>query len=232
MLKVYVAGSLFNEAEVAQRKAEGVMLRREFPELDIFNPIDQPFNENKQSLPTPEMIYEGDTQAVEACDIFIADLTNEDAGVMVELGIAIKSDTKIIIGINSDIRLQSANCYAVPTMGMNHYVLGAILKHGYFVRSFAEAVEKLKELLKEENQTVSKKIGNPFPCRIKAGLRFPFSSDEQQFCCFFKSLCNYVHRLSGFLHCWLPAGTVSDRGDKSFCIHNKGIGSLFTIPPE
>ena len=108
MLKVYVAGSLFNEAEVAQRKAEGVMLRREFPELDIFNPIDQPFNENKQSLPTPEMIYEGDTQAV-----------------------------------------QSANCYAVPTMGMNHYVLGAILKHGYFVRSFAEAVEKLKELLKE-----------------------------------------------------------------------------------
>ena len=149
MLKVYVAGSLFNEAEVAQRKAEGVMLRREFPELDIFNPIDQPFNENKQSLPTPEMIYEGDTQAVEACDIFIADLTNEDAGVMVELGIAIKSDTKITIGINSDIRLQSANCYAVPTMGMNHYVLGAILKHGYFVRSFAEAVEKLKELLKE-----------------------------------------------------------------------------------
>ena len=74
---------------------------------------------------------------------------SEDAGVMVELGIAIKSDTKIIIGINSDIRLQSANCYAVPTMGMNHYVLGAILKHGYFVRSFAEAVEKLKELLKE-----------------------------------------------------------------------------------
>ena len=115
----------------------------------FFNPIDQPFNENKQSLPTPEMIYEGDTQAVEACDIFIADLTNEDAGVMVELGIAIKSNTKIIIGINSDIRLQSANCYAVPTMGMNHYVLGAILKHGYFVRSFAEAVEKLKELLKE-----------------------------------------------------------------------------------
>ena len=149
MWKVYVAGSLFNEAEVAQRKMEGVILRREFPQLDIFNPIDQPFNEDKQSLPTPEMIYEGDTQAVEACDIFIADLTNEDAGVMVELGIAIKSDTNIIIGINSDIRLQSANRYDVPTMRMNHYDLGAILKHGYFVHSFAEAVEKLKELLKE-----------------------------------------------------------------------------------
>ena len=47
MLKVYVAGSLFNEAEVAQRKKEGEILRATFPQLDIFNPIDQPFNENK-----------------------------------------------------------------------------------------------------------------------------------------------------------------------------------------
>lgn len=147
-MKVYVAGSLFNEAEMAQRKKEGEILRREFPQLDIFNPIDQPFNENKQSLPTPQEIYDGDTKAVEECDVFIADLTNEDAGVMVELGIAIKTNTKIIIGINSDIRLQSANKYDVPTYGMNHYVLGAILSHGYFVRSFDEAVEKLKECLK------------------------------------------------------------------------------------
>lgn len=147
-MKVYVAGSLFNEAEVAQRKKEGEILRREFPQLDIFNPIDQPFNEKKQSLPTPQEIYDGDTKAVEECDVFIADLTNEDAGVMVELGIAIKTNTKIIIGINSDIRLQSANKYDVPTYGMNHYVLGAILSHGYFVRSFDEAVEKLKECLK------------------------------------------------------------------------------------
>ena len=65
---------------------------------------------------------------------------------MVELGIAIKSNTKIIIGMNSDIRLMSANQYEIPTYGMNHYVLGAILKHGYFVHSFSEAMSKLKEL--------------------------------------------------------------------------------------
>ena len=148
-MKVYIAGSLFNEAEAAQRKREGELLRKHFPKLDIFNPIDQPFNENKEALPSPIEIYEGDTKAVEECDIFLADLTNEDAGVMVELGIAIKSNTSIIIGINSDIRLSSANQYDVPTYGMNHYVLGEILKHGFFVRSFDEAIEKLKTLLPE-----------------------------------------------------------------------------------
>lgn len=146
-MKVYVAGSLFNEAEVAQRKKEGMLLRERFPQLDIFNPIDQPFNENKQSLPTPIDIYEADTKAVAECDVFIADLTNEDAGVMVELGIAIHTGAKIIIGINSDIRLISANRYEVPTYGMNHYVLGAVLKHGYFVHSFEEAMEKLDEII-------------------------------------------------------------------------------------
>lgn len=145
-MKAYIAGSLFNEAENAQRKKEGKLMKEMFPHLDIFNPVDQPFNENKQSLPTPIEIYEADTKAVEECDIFIADLTNEDAGVMVELGIAIKSNTKIIIGMNSDIRLMSANQYEIPTYGMNHYVLGAILKHGYFVHSFSEAMSKLKEL--------------------------------------------------------------------------------------
>lgn len=147
-MKIYVAGSLFNEAEVAQRKLEGKLLRENFPELDIFNPIDQPFNENKQSLPTPISIFEGDTKAVEEADIFIADLTNEDAGVMVELGIAIYTNTKLIIGINSDIRLASSNKYDVPTYGMNHYVLGAILKHGHFVKNFDEAIDVIKDFLK------------------------------------------------------------------------------------
>ncbi|MBS5114261.1 MAG: nucleoside 2-deoxyribosyltransferase [Erysipelotrichaceae bacterium] len=148
-MKLYLAGSLFNEAEVAQRQKEGKILREMFPNLEIFNPIEQPFNENKASLPTPEMIYEADANAVIDCDIFIADLTNEDSGVMVELGLAIQSQTKIIIGINSDIRLKTANQYDIPTYGMNHFVLGGILKYGYFVHSFDEAMNKLKELLDE-----------------------------------------------------------------------------------
>ena len=148
-MKLYLAGSLFNEAEVMQRKLEGIKLRENFDQhnIEIFNPIDQPFNEDKQTLPTPIDIFNGDTKAVINSDIFIADLTNEDPGVMMELGIAIMSNTKIIIGINSDIRLKSANKYDIPSYSMNHYVLGGLLKHGYLVYSFDEAISILKEKL-------------------------------------------------------------------------------------
>ncbi len=148
-MKLYLAGSLFNEAEVNQRKLEGRILRERFPQLDIFNPIDQPFNENKESLPSSIEIFEGDARAVESCDIFICDLTNEDPGVMTELGMAIYTDTKIIIGINSDIRLKSANKYDIPTYGMNHFVLGAILRYGHLASSFEEACDILEEELRK-----------------------------------------------------------------------------------
>lgn len=145
-MKVYLAGALFNEAEVSQRKLEGRMLRDRFPEVDLFNPIDQPFNENKQTLPTSIEIFEADANAVREADVIIADITNEDAGVMVEIGQAIELG-KTVIGINSDIRLQSASQYDIPTYGMNHYLLGALEKHGLLVYSFREALDALEKLI-------------------------------------------------------------------------------------
>ena len=145
-MKLYLAGALFNEAEVAQRLKEGQLLRENFKDkLEIFNPIAQPFNENKQTLPTPEDIFSGDTTAIRNCDIFLADITNEDSGVMVELGLAIALEKKII-AINSDIRLKSANKYDIPSYAINHYVLGGILKHGILVYSFQEAMDEIKKL--------------------------------------------------------------------------------------
>ncbi|MCD1146677.1 nucleoside 2-deoxyribosyltransferase [Peptoniphilus sp. KCTC 25270] len=148
-MKLYLAGSLFNEAEVNQRKKEGQILRKKFPQLEIFNPIDQPFNEDKQTLPTPIEIFEGDTKAVEECDIFLCDVSNEDVGVAAELGIAIATKTSIIIGYNTDIRLQSANQYDVPSYGMNHYILGGLQKHGNLVFSFEEVCSLLEEKLQK-----------------------------------------------------------------------------------
>ena len=144
-MKVYLAGGLFNEAEVAQRLKEGKILRERIEGIDLFNPIEQPFNENKEKLPTPLEIFNGDTNAILNADVFLADITNDDPGVMVELGIAL-SNGKKIIAINSDIRLKSANKYDIPTYAINHYVLGAILKYGVLVYSFEEAVKELERI--------------------------------------------------------------------------------------
>lgn len=144
-MKVYLAGGLFNEAEVAQRLKEGKILRDRIKGIDLFNPIEQPFNENKEKLPTPLDIFNGDTNAILNADVFLADITNDDPGVMVELGIAL-SNGKKILAINSDIRLKSASKYEIPTYAINHYVLGAILKYGVLVYSFEEAVKELERI--------------------------------------------------------------------------------------
>lgn len=144
-MKVYLAGGLFNEAEVAQRLKEGKILRDRIKGIDLFNPIEQPFNENKEKLPTPLDIFNGDTNAILNADVFLADITNDDPGVMVELGIAL-SNGKKIIAVNSDIRLKSASKYEIPTYAINHYVLGAILKYGVLVYSFEEAVKELERI--------------------------------------------------------------------------------------
>lgn len=144
-MKVYLAGGLFNEAEVTQRLKEGKILRDRIKGIDLFNPIEQPFNENKEKLPTPLDIFNGDTNAILNTDVFLADITNDDPGVMVELGIAL-SNGKKIIAINSDIRLKSASKYEIPTYAINHYVLGAILKYGVLVYSFEEAVKELERI--------------------------------------------------------------------------------------
>ena len=144
-MKVYLAGGLFNEAEVAQRLKEGKILRDRIKGIDLFNPIEQPFNENKEKLPTPLDIFNGDTNAILNADVFLADITNDDPGVMVELGIAL-SNGKKIIAINSDIRLKSASKYEIPTYAINHYVLGAILKYGILVYSFEEAMKELERI--------------------------------------------------------------------------------------
>lgn len=150
-LNLYIAGALFNEAEISQRKLEAKILSKEFGNnIQVFNPIDQPFNINKASLPTPETIYKNDANAILKSDVIIFDITNDDPGVLVELGLAFMSKKKpIIICVNSDIRLADANKYSIPTYSINHFVLGGILTYGYLVKNFNEAIKKLKQILKQ-----------------------------------------------------------------------------------
>jgi nucleoside 2-deoxyribosyltransferase len=82
----YLAGALFNEAEVNQRKLEGKKLREQTT-INWYNPIEAPIND-KATLPTASDIFWGDTREVLKSDYVIADLTNNDVGTAYELGIA------------------------------------------------------------------------------------------------------------------------------------------------
>ena len=88
MIKGYIAGSLFNEAEKAQRLHEEKVLNElTLGSVDWYSPISAPVND-KDKLPTAKDIFSGDTIAVIHSDIIFADLTNNDTGVAMELGVA------------------------------------------------------------------------------------------------------------------------------------------------
>lgn len=84
----YLAGSLFNKAEVNERMREGAIIREAFPDEKWYNPIEEPIND-KAKLPSAEDIFLGDYRAVLDADTIIADITNNDVGVAMELGIAV-----------------------------------------------------------------------------------------------------------------------------------------------
>lgn len=84
----YIAGALFNEGEIAQRINEGKALREKMPEVDWYNPIEAPVND-KSKLPSAKDIFSLDTDYVLKSDYILADLSREDLGVSMELGIAL-----------------------------------------------------------------------------------------------------------------------------------------------
>lgn len=153
-IKIYLAGSLFSEGEVHQRKREYGIITDALPGAEVFTPILAPYNEDKTStLPTPEDIYQGDYMEIESSDYVIFDLGNKlDEGLNLELGIVAginesRMTRKITpIGVLSDIRLETANKYEVPSYGMNHMVLGAFYIHGTVVSSFAAAIEVIRDM--------------------------------------------------------------------------------------
>ena len=84
----YIAGALFNEGEIAQRISEGKALRERMPEVEWYNPIEAPVND-KSKLPSAKDIFSLDTDYVLKSDYMLADLSREDLGVAMELGIAL-----------------------------------------------------------------------------------------------------------------------------------------------
>ena len=165
MKKLYLAGSLFNEAEVSQRVKEGNMLKH-LTNHDVFNPITDGAND-KTKLPTPLDVFKADTDRILEADILVADISNQsDPGIFMELGVtyvcnllhrlASEGKTldeiltilkrKMVLAHLSDIRKSTAHMYQgneIP-WGYNAYVVGGIYDmDGKIKDNFQEVLDEL-----------------------------------------------------------------------------------------
>ncbi len=160
-MKIYNAGPLFTEGEVKQRKYEGKLVRellksKGLSSADFFNPIEAPFNDKANSTPTSEDIYTGDTDRIMEADVIFFDISNEDSGTMVELGLALAkyelsqftNPPKVYI-VSSDIRFGGNIDQGYRSqISHNQYVIGGILKHGIKIySSFNELLTDFSQIL-------------------------------------------------------------------------------------
>lgn len=149
--KVYMAGPLFSEAEVNQRLLEcklieGVIKDNGF-DHEVFSPINAPSND-KSKLPTAKEVFLADEIELMQSKVIFADLSNEDAGVMMELGMVIHDENVKIYPYLSDIRIGTNGEYDgiyVP-YGYNQFVIGGLEHYGHKVySSFQEALNAYKK---------------------------------------------------------------------------------------
>ena len=161
--KLYLAGSLFSEAEINQRLKEGNMLES-MTAYEVFNPILAPCND-KEKLPSAIDIFWGDTAEVLESKCIVADISNNDVGVACELGIAWACNylhylvdggyslqdilsimkKKYVYAHLSDIRKNTAHMYRgnyVP-WGTNQFLIGCIEDTGEIKDSFQEVLNEL-----------------------------------------------------------------------------------------
>ena len=161
--KLYLAGSLFSEAEINQRLKEGNMLES-MTAYEVFNPITAPCND-KEKLPSASDIFWGDTAEVLESKCIVADISNNDVGVACEMGIAWACNylhylvdggyslqdilmimkKKHVYAHLSDIRKNTSHMYRgnyVP-WGTNQFLIGCIEDTGEIKDNFQEVLNEL-----------------------------------------------------------------------------------------
>lgn len=169
-LKGYIAGPMFKDGDISQRKYERYALNQGLPNVEWFNPIEDNPSNDKTKSPTARDIFENDTQKILESNYFVAELDGEDPGTIMELGICLawnlvhntyerfglegmmsllKNFPRKEIAVHgSDIRLDSRGYdgFHLP-FGFNQYVVGgveAVTGHS-IIRHFYNVVDELKE---------------------------------------------------------------------------------------
>ena len=147
MIRVYNVGPLFTEAESKQRRYEGKriseVLNLNNVDFELSNPIDMPAS-NKSEVASWEIAME-DVHRLDQADVIFFDLSNEDSGSCVALGLIMEKrmqGKKIhIYPVFHDIRLsRNSQSGLESSCGFNSMVVGILKGNDIMIfSSFEEA---------------------------------------------------------------------------------------------
>lgn len=173
MPKVYIAGSLFKEADICQRKKEEAFIRdNTVNNWIIYNPINADIND-KSRLPTAEDIVWGDFNQIKDCNAMLCALDDQDLGQAAEIGMVFGMNfwydqletliannqvsvenlrallaqypKKQIYAHHSDIRLSTAHEYRgnYVPYGINQFLIGAVEACGQIYPNYTKAIQEM-----------------------------------------------------------------------------------------
>lgn len=152
-MKIYIVGPLFSEAEEKQRRYEGKRIRNVLDlnhvEYELFNPVEMPLN-NKSDVTSSEIAL-ADVQRLNEADVLFFDLSTEDSGSCVALGMMMekKFNGKNVhfYPVIHDTRLERNSLAGLESScGFNSMMVGILKGNGITIySSFEEAVEAFFE---------------------------------------------------------------------------------------
>ena len=169
-MKIYNVGPLFTEAEKKQRQYEGkkicYLLESNGVEFELSNPIDMPTS-NQLDVTSSE-IYQADYERLNQADVVFFDLSNEDSGSCVALGIIMEKKIQgkniQVYPIFHDIRLsRNGQSGLESSCGFNSMVVGILKGNGVTIyesfedafAQFAKDFHLYRDLHLEEIQNVN-----------------------------------------------------------------------------
>ena len=149
VVRLYIAGPLFSEAERAWLDGLAARLRAEG--FDCFLPHEQ-FRELADV--TVERVYQIDTDGLRSADALVAwlDGPSVDDGTACEIGMFAElvqrkgEQYRGIVAIATDLRLERRRRQDVLGDGMNLFLVGAITSCGTIVNNVDDLVASLREL--------------------------------------------------------------------------------------
>lgn len=152
-MNLYIVGPLFTEAEEKQRRYEGNVLRSTLQEHGVMAHIDNPieFPVNGAGNITAAEIYQADYQRLSDADVVFFDLSNEDSGSCVALGLIMEKKLQgkpiAVYPVIHDLRLSRNGMSGLESScGFNSMMVGILKGNGIVIYdSFDAALIQFKK---------------------------------------------------------------------------------------